>query len=51
MYIIGYWGGDDKILLKNFKLYRIIPKKKKKNFLNFFQKFGGVGGEGPSRSS
>ena len=28
------------ILLKNFKLFRIIPKKKK-NFLNFFQKFWG----------
>ena len=40
MYIIGY-GGNDKILLKIFKLFRIIPKK---TSLIFFQKFGGRGG-------
>ena len=44
MYIIGYWG-DDKILLKIFKLYRIIPKKKKKTSLIFFKNLGGWGGK------
>ena len=38
-------GQNDKVLLKIFKLFRIIPKKKKK-ILKFFDKFGGRG-EGP----
>ena len=37
--IIGYGGQNDKVLLKIFKLFRIIQKKK---FINFFQKFGGA---------
>ena len=37
--IIGYEGQNDKVLLKIFKLFRIIQKKK---IINFFQKFGGA---------
>ena len=46
MYIIRYKGQNDKVLLKNFKLLRMIPKKKKS--LIFFKNLGGRGGgEGP----
>ena len=38
--IIGYGGQNDKVLLKNFKLFRIIQKTY--IFINFFQKFGGA---------
>ena len=37
MYIIKYGTKIIKFFLKNFKLFRIIPKKKK--FINFSQKF------------
>ena len=43
MYIIRYKGQNDKVLLKNFKLLRMIPKKKKS--LIFFKNLGGSGGE------
>ena len=36
-----YFKNDKKVLLKNFKLFRIISKKKKKN-LNFFKNFRGA---------
>ena len=39
MYIIGYGGQNDKVLLKIFKLFRIIQKK---IFIHFFQKSGGA---------
>ena len=42
--LLGMEGQNDKVHLKNIKLFRIIPKKKKK-FFNFFQKFWG--GQGP----
>ena len=45
MYIIRYGDQNNKVLLKIFKLFRIIPKKK--IFTNFFQNLGG-GGEAPS---
>ena len=35
-------GQNDKILLKVFKSFRIIPKKKKKKNLNFFENFWGA---------
>ena len=35
-------GQNDNVDLKNIKLFRIIPKKKKKKFFNFFKKFGGA---------
>ena len=41
MYIIRYGDQNNKVLLKIFKLFRIIPKKK--IFTNFFQNFGGGG--------
>ena len=44
MYIIRYKGQNDKVLLKIFKLLRMIPKKKKS--LIFFKNLGGVGGGG-----
>ena len=37
--IIGYGGQNDKVLLKIFKLFRIIQKKKK-NSLIFFKNLG-----------
>ena len=37
-------GQNDKVHLKNIKLFRIIPKKK---IFTFFQKWGGGGGQGP----
>ena len=46
VYIIGYGGQNDKVLLKIFKLFRIIQKIY--IFINFFQKFGG--GQGPFQS-
>ena len=33
-------GQNDKVLLKTFKLFRIIPKKKKKSLI-FLKNFGG----------
>ena len=40
--LLGMGGQNDKVHLKNIKLFRVIPKKKK--FFNFFQKFwGGLG--------
>ena len=30
VYIMGAWGQHDKVLLKKFKLFRIISTKKKK---------------------
>ena len=43
MYIIGYRGQNDKVLLKNLKLFKMILKK---NSLIFFKNGGGVGGGG-----
>ena len=40
--LLGMGGQNDKVHLKNIKLFRIIPKKKKKKFFNFFKKFGGA---------
>ena len=40
MYIIRYKGQNDKVLLKIFKLLRMIPKKKKS--LISFKNFGGA---------
>ena len=46
MYIIGYRGQNDKVLLKNLKLFKMILKK---NSLIFFKNGGGGGvEEGPS---
>ena len=42
MYIIRYGGQNNKALLKIFKLFRIIPKKKYS--LIFFKIWGGGGG-------
>ena len=39
MYIIGYGGQNDKVLLKNLKLFKMILKKK--NSLIFFKNGGG----------
>ena len=41
--LLGMGGQNDKVHLKNIKLFRIILKKK--IFFNFFQKFWG--GQGP----
>ena len=41
--LLGIGGQNDKVHLKNIKLFRIIPKKKISLF--FFKNFGG-GGEG-----
>ena len=38
--LLGMEGQNDKVHLKNIKLFRIIPKKKK-NSLIFFKNFGG----------
>ena len=40
--LLGMEGQNDKVHLKNIKLFRIIPKKKKKNSLIFFKNFGGA---------
>ena len=39
MYIIGYGAKNDSVLLKNFKLFKIIQKRKS---LIFFQNFWGA---------
>ena len=48
MYIIEYGGQNDKILLKIFKLFRIIQKKKYS--LNFLKNLGGGGVKAPLQS-
>ena len=40
--LLGMEGQNDKVHLKNIKLFRIIPKKKKINSLIFFKNFGGA---------
>ena len=50
--LLGMGGQNDKVHLKNIKLFRIIPKKKISLF--FFKNLGGGGGgrgEGPPWSS
>ena len=39
--LLGMGGQNDKVHLKNIKLFRIIPKKKKKSLI-FFKNFGGA---------
>ena len=39
--LLSMWGQNDKVHFKNFKLSRIIPKKKT---FNFFPKIWGGGG-------